>query len=39
MGVFEAVLQKLNPNDWSSKGFLFYSGLGDHELIYDVRVV
>ena len=38
LGLFDAVLQKLSPGDYSSKGMLMYSGLGDHELIYDVRI-
>ena len=37
LGLFEAVIGKINPTDYDSKGFLFYSGLGDHKLIYDVR--
>ncbi|KAI0756258.1 FAD/NAD-P-binding domain-containing protein [Daedaleopsis nitida] len=35
MGLLDAVLQKLPPGDLSSKGFLFYTGVGAHELIYD----
>ncbi len=37
MGLLDAVLGKLPPGSLSSKGFLFYSGLGDHQLVYDVR--
>ncbi|KAM5540777.1 hypothetical protein V8D89_005421 [Ganoderma adspersum] len=39
LGLFDAVLQKLSPGDYSSKGMLMYSGLGDHELIYDYQAV
>ncbi|TFK80493.1 salicylate hydroxylase [Polyporus arcularius HHB13444] len=35
MGLLDAVLGKLPPGSLSSKGFLFYSGLGDHQLVYD----
>ena len=36
LDLFDAVLGKTKPGDYSSKGFLFYSGLGDHGLVYDV---
>ncbi|RPD65123.1 FAD/NAD-P-binding domain-containing protein [Lentinus tigrinus ALCF2SS1-6] len=35
MGLLNAVLGKLPPGSLSSKGFLFYSGVGNHELVYD----
>ncbi|KAI0699375.1 FAD/NAD(P)-binding domain-containing protein [Cerioporus squamosus] len=35
MGLLDAVLGKLPPGSLSSKGFLFYSGVGDHELVYE----
>ncbi|KAI1788893.1 salicylate hydroxylase [Ganoderma leucocontextum] len=37
LGIFDAVLQKLAPGDHGSKGMLFYSGIGDHELVYDYQ--
>lgn len=39
LGLLDAVLQKLSPGDYSSKGILMYSGLGDHELIYHVCIL
>ncbi len=37
LGILDEVLKKLPPFGRTVKGFLFYSGLGDHELLYDVR--
>ena len=37
MGLLNAVLGKIPPGSLSSKGFLFYSGVGGQELVYDVR--
>ena len=39
LGLFDAVFSKVHPSNYSSKGFMFYSGMGDHQLIYDVRIV
>ncbi|TBU49090.1 salicylate hydroxylase [Dichomitus squalens] len=35
MDLLDAVLQNINSNDLGSRGFLFHSGLGEHELVYD----
>ncbi|PIL35070.1 hypothetical protein GSI_02858 [Ganoderma sinense ZZ0214-1] len=37
LDLFNAVLARLSPGDYSSKGILMYSGLGNHELIYDYQ--
>ncbi|KAI0800722.1 salicylate hydroxylase [Fomes fomentarius] len=36
LGVLDELLKKLPPFGRTVKGFLFYSGLGDHELLYEV---
>ncbi|KAI0800720.1 FAD/NAD-P-binding domain-containing protein [Fomes fomentarius] len=35
LGLLDAVRQKLPPGDLSSRGFLFYNGVGEHDLVYD----
>nr|VWO96607.1 Mannitol 1-phosphate dehydrogenase [Ganoderma boninense] len=37
LSLVDAVLAKLSPGDYSSKGILMYSGIGNHELIYDFK--
>lgn len=36
LGLLDAVRQKLPPGDLNSRGFLFYNGVGEHDLVYDV---
>ncbi|KAI0673685.1 FAD/NAD-P-binding domain-containing protein [Trametes maxima] len=35
-GVLDEVLKKINPGELSPKGFRYYSGLADHELVYEM---